>query len=50
MITPKIFKPITGHTHMNYLKRVLTQYQLEVNEKFKSEKSENRIKVIYLNQ
>ncbi|MFX4243424.1 hypothetical protein ACOL22_11700, partial [Aliarcobacter butzleri] len=47
IITPKVFKPINAHTHMNYLKKVLVQYQLEVNKKFKSENSDNRIKIIW---
>lgn len=47
MITPKVFKPINAHTHMNYLKKVLVQYQIEVNKKFESENSDNRIKVIW---
>ncbi len=47
IITPKVFKPISAHTHMNYLKKVLMQYQLEVNEKFKSENSDNRIQIIW---
>jgi hypothetical protein len=32
---------------MNYLKKVFMQYQLEANEKFKSENSDNRIQIIW---
>lgn len=47
MITPKNYKPISQHTHMNYFKRLLTQYQIEVNSVFEREGSDKRIKVIW---
>ena len=48
MITPKSFKPISQHTHMNYFKRVLTQYQIETNSVFIEEGSENRVNVVWM--
>lgn len=46
MITPKNYKPISEHTHMNYYKRVLAQYQIEVNNEYKSIGSDKRIKIL----
>ena len=47
MITPKIFKPITQHTHMNYFKRVLLRYQIEVNEKYIQKGDKKRIQILW---
>jgi len=47
MITPKNYKPISEHTHMNYFKRLLTQYQIEVNSAFKEEGSNKKIKIVW---
>jgi hypothetical protein len=47
MITPKNYKPISQNTHMNYFKRVLTQYQIEVNSEFVKEESKKRIQIVW---
>lgn len=47
MITPKNYKPISQHTHMSYYKRVLTQYQIEVNSAFEQSESNKRIKIVW---
>lgn len=46
MITPKNYKPISQHTHMNYFKRVLAQYQLEANLSFKKQGNDNRVQIL----
>lgn len=47
MITPKSYKPISEHTHMNYFKRLLVQYQIEVNSKFVEEGSSKNIQIVW---
>ncbi|WP_294966257.1 hypothetical protein [Sulfurimonas sp.] len=47
MITPKNYKPISQHTHMNYFKRVLMQYQIEINDKFAQEDCNKKVQILW---
>ena len=37
MITPQVLRPMSKYTHLDYHKRVLCQYQIEINQKAKEE-------------